>query len=75
MAGGEPGMIIDGNRRYPIVVRMPEDLRRKIDEMKNCHYALQTADWFHLGQSPISKLRRRSTRSLARWASAAPPSW
>jgi cobalt-zinc-cadmium resistance protein CzcA len=42
MAGGEPGMIIDGNRRYPIVVRMPENLRRKIDEMKKL--PLRTSD-------------------------------
>ena len=34
LAGGEAGMIVDGNRRYPIVVRLPEDVRAKIDEMK-----------------------------------------
>ncbi len=42
MAGGEPGTVIDGNRRYPIVVRMPETLRQKIDEMKRL--PLRTSD-------------------------------
>jgi cobalt-zinc-cadmium resistance protein CzcA len=42
MAGGEPGVIIDGNRRYPIVVRMPENLRAKIAEMKKL--PLRTSD-------------------------------
>lgn len=34
LAGGEPGTVIDGNRRYPIVVRMPENLRSRLDEMR-----------------------------------------
>jgi cobalt-zinc-cadmium resistance protein CzcA len=34
LAGQEAGRLIDGNRRYPIVVRMPEELRKKVDEMK-----------------------------------------
>ncbi|HEY0943828.1 MAG TPA: CusA/CzcA family heavy metal efflux RND transporter [Opitutaceae bacterium] len=34
LAGGEAGVIVDGNRRYPIVVRLPEELRARIDEMK-----------------------------------------
>ena len=42
MAGGEPGVIIDGNRRYPIVVRMPDSLRVKVDEMKKL--PLRTSD-------------------------------
>jgi cobalt-zinc-cadmium resistance protein CzcA len=42
MAGGEPGTVIDGNRRYPIVVRMPETLRQKIGEMKRL--PLRTSD-------------------------------
>ena len=42
LAGGEPGAVIDGNRRYPIIVRMPEDLRQKIAEMKKL--PLRTSD-------------------------------
>jgi heavy metal efflux system protein len=34
MAGEEVGRIIDGNKRYPIVVRMDENLRAKLDGLK-----------------------------------------
>ncbi len=34
LAGQEAGRLIDGNRRYPIMVRMPEDLRKQVAEMK-----------------------------------------
>jgi cobalt-zinc-cadmium resistance protein CzcA len=34
LAGREAGRLIDGNRRYPIIIRMPEDLRKRVDEMK-----------------------------------------
>ncbi len=42
MAGGEPGVVIDGNRRYPIIVRLPETLRAKVEEMKKL--PLRTSD-------------------------------
>jgi cobalt-zinc-cadmium resistance protein CzcA len=42
LAGGNPGIIIDGNRRYPIMVRMPENLRSKIQEIRRI--PLRTAD-------------------------------
>ncbi len=35
LAGGEAGVIIDGNRRYPIVVRLPENIRTALDELKH----------------------------------------
>lgn len=41
LAGEEAGVIIDGNRRYPIVVRLPEDLRAAFDELK--HLPLKAA--------------------------------
>lgn len=34
LAGGEAGVIVEGNRRYPIVVRLPNDLRAKMEEIK-----------------------------------------
>ncbi len=34
LAGTEAGVIVDGNRRYPIVVRLPERLRAAFDELK-----------------------------------------
>ena len=42
LAGGNPGVVIDGNRRYPIMVRMPENLRSKIQEIRRI--PLRTAD-------------------------------
>ena len=50
MAGGEAGVIIDGNRRYPIVVRMPEDLRKRIDEMKKLPLRTSEGGLVTLGQ-------------------------
>jgi len=41
LAGTEAGVIVDGNRRYPIVVRLPEDLRAAFDELK--HLPLRSA--------------------------------
>jgi len=34
LAGTEAGVIVDGNRRYPIVIRLPEHLRAAFDELK-----------------------------------------
>jgi cobalt-zinc-cadmium resistance protein CzcA len=34
MAGQEAGRLIEGNRRYPVVVRMQEDLRAQVEELK-----------------------------------------
>jgi cobalt-zinc-cadmium resistance protein CzcA len=41
LAGTEAGVIIDGNRRYPIVVRLPENLRAAFAELK--HLPLRSA--------------------------------
>ncbi|PTX97104.1 CusA/CzcA family heavy metal efflux RND transporter [Spartobacteria bacterium LR76] len=50
LAGGEPGTVIDGNRRYPIVVRMPENLRARIDEMKKLPVRTSEGGLVTLGQ-------------------------
>jgi cobalt-zinc-cadmium resistance protein CzcA len=42
LAGGAPGVIIDGNKRYPIMVRLPENLRSKIQEIRRI--PLRTSD-------------------------------
>ena len=59
MAGGEPGVIIDGNRRYPIVVRMPEDLRRKVDEMKKLPLRTSDGGLVTLGQVADFKVEEK----------------
>lgn len=35
LAGKEAGVIVEGNRRYPIIVRLPEELRSRFDELKH----------------------------------------
>jgi len=42
LAGEEVGTLVEGNRRYPIVIRMGEDLRKKIPELKEL--PLRTSD-------------------------------
>jgi cobalt-zinc-cadmium resistance protein CzcA len=59
IAGGEPGVIIDGNRRYPIVVRMPEDLRRKIDEIKKLPLRTSDGGLVTLGQVADFKVEEK----------------
>jgi heavy metal efflux system protein len=59
MAGGEPGMIIEGNRRYPIVVRMPEALRKKIDEMKKVPLRTSEGGLVTLGQVADFKVEEK----------------
>lgn len=41
LAGREVGVMIDGNRRHPIVVRLPEELRAAFDEWR--HLPLRSA--------------------------------
>jgi len=50
LAGREAGRLIDGNRRYPIVVRMPEHLRKKVDEMKLLPIRTSDGGMLTLGQ-------------------------
>lgn len=50
LAGGEPGIVIDGNRRHPIVVRMPEDLRARVEEMKKLPIRTDEGGIVTLGQ-------------------------
>ncbi len=65
MAGGEPGVIIDGNRRYPIIVRMPEMLRTKIDEMKKLPLRTSEGGLVTLGQVADFKVDEK-VNSIAR---------
>ena len=34
MAGQEVGRVIDGNRRYPVMIRLPEELRERLDVIR-----------------------------------------
>lgn len=42
LAGEVAGTMVEGNRRYPIVIRMDESVRRKVDQMKEL--PLRTSD-------------------------------
>lgn len=50
LAGSEAGRLIDGNRRYPIVVRLPEELRKRITEMKQLPVRTSDGGLLTLGQ-------------------------
>jgi cobalt-zinc-cadmium resistance protein CzcA len=50
LAGKEAGRLIDGNRRYPIVVRLPEDLRKRVDQMKLLPVRTSDGGMLTLGQ-------------------------
>ncbi len=50
LAGEEVGLLIEGNRRYPIVVRLTEDLRKRVDIMKTLPLRTEDGGLLQLGQ-------------------------
>lgn len=50
LAGEEVGTIIEGNRRFPIVVRLPEDARRSVETMKRLPVRTEAGGLLSLGQ-------------------------
>ena len=50
LAGEEVGTIIEGNRRFPIVVRLAEDARRSVDTMKRLPVRTDAGGLLTLGQ-------------------------
>ncbi len=50
LAGEEVGAIIEGNRRFPIVVRLAEDARRNVDLMKTLPVRTDAGGLVTLGQ-------------------------
>jgi len=49
-AGNEVGVIVDGNRRYPVVVRMPEKDRRDFDRVADLGVRTEDGGLIRLGQ-------------------------
>jgi len=49
-AGNEVGIIVDGNRRYPVVVRMPEKDRRDFDRVADLGVRTEDGGLIRLGQ-------------------------
>jgi cobalt-zinc-cadmium resistance protein CzcA len=50
LAGREVGKLIEGNRRFDIVVRLREDLREKIDDLKRLPVRMNDGGLLTLGQ-------------------------
>jgi cobalt-zinc-cadmium resistance protein CzcA len=50
LAGEEVGTVIEGNRRFPIVVRLAEDARRSVDIMKRLPVRADEGGLLTLGQ-------------------------
>ena len=50
LAGAEVGTVIEGNRRFPIVVRLSEDARRNVDLMKRLPVRADEGGLLALGQ-------------------------
>lgn len=50
LAGEEVGKLIEGNRRFDIVVRLSEDLRQNIDELKRLPVRVDDGGLLTLGQ-------------------------
>ncbi len=50
LAGNEVGTVIEGNRRFPIVVRLAEDSRGKVDVIKRVPVRADEGGWLTLGQ-------------------------
>ncbi len=50
LAGEQTGVVVDGNRRYPIVVRLPENLRHRQETMKSLPVRTSDGGLLTLGQ-------------------------
>lgn len=50
LAGEEVGSVIEGNRRFPIVVRLAENARRSVDTMKRLPVRTEAGGLLTLGQ-------------------------
>jgi len=70
-AGQEAGQIIEGNKRYDIVVRMPEQLRGDDDQMKKLPLRVGEHGLLPLGMAVEFQTVKPSSQSCATQASAA----
>jgi len=59
LAGEEVGLLIEGNRRYPIVVRMADDMRERIDIMKSLPLRTSDGGMLRLGQVADFRVEER----------------
>ena len=50
LAGEDVGLLIEGNRRFPIVVRLADDLRKRVEVMKSLPLRTEDGGLLQLGQ-------------------------
>ena len=50
LAGEDVGLLVEGNRRFPIVVRLTEDLRKQVDVIKTLPLRTEEGGLLQLGQ-------------------------
>jgi len=50
LAGEDIGLLIEGNRRFPVVVRLDEDLRKRVEVMKSLPLRTEDGGLLQLGQ-------------------------
>lgn len=75
LAGEKVGKLIEGNRRFDIVVRLAEPLREQVDELKRLPVRVDDGGLLTLGQVADFKGSSRLPLSRGSSASAEPPSW
>jgi cobalt-zinc-cadmium resistance protein CzcA len=59
LAGEEVGLLLEGSRRYPIVVRMSEDLRKRVEVMKTLPLRTEEGGLLELGQVAEFRVEER----------------
>ncbi|MDA0577651.1 MAG: CusA/CzcA family heavy metal efflux RND transporter [Verrucomicrobia bacterium] len=59
LAGEEIGLLIEGNRRYPIVVRLEDDLRKQVEVMKRLPLRTSDGGLLRLGQVADFRVEER----------------
>ncbi len=59
LAGEDVGLLIEGNRRFPIVVRMTENLRSQVEVMKSLPLRTEDGGLLQLGQVAEFRVEER----------------
>ncbi len=59
LAGQEVGLLVEGNRRFPIVVRLSDDLRKRVSVLKTLPLRTEDGGLLHLGQVAEFRVEER----------------
>jgi heavy metal efflux system protein len=58
IGGATAGQIFEGDRRFPVIVRLPEDVRSKVDEIGRLRIPLRSGDGGAAGFVPLSDVAK-----------------